>query len=166
MEFLLRPWKIDDIENLARHANNPKIPKWLMDGFPNPYTKEDAEAFIKKQLEANPIQGMAIEVKGEAVGAIGIHPQKNIFRKNAEMGYWLAEPFWGHGIMTGAIREMVSYAFKTFDVTRIFARPFGTNIGSKRALEKAGFILEARYDKTIYKNGEYLDELIYAVRKK
>ena len=85
--------------------------------------------------------------------------------KNAELGYWLAEPFWGKGIITYAIQEMVEYGFKTFDITRIFAIPFGTNIASQKALEKAGFILEARLNKTIFKNGEYQDELIYAIRK-
>jgi RimJ/RimL family protein N-acetyltransferase len=81
-----------------------------------------------------------------------------------ELGYWVAEPFWGKGIMTKAVLQMVDYGFKTFDITRIFARPFGTNIASQTVLEKAGFILEARLDKTLYKNGEFLDELIYAVR--
>jgi [ribosomal protein S5]-alanine N-acetyltransferase len=61
---------------------------------------------------------------------------------------------------------MVDYAFKNFDVYRIYARPFGYNIASQKALQKAGFVLEARLEKTIFKNGEYVDELIYAVRRK
>ncbi len=60
---------------------------------------------------------------------------------------------------------MVEYGFKNFEIDRIFARPFGTNIASQKALEKAGFVLEAQFEKTILKNGEYLDELIYAVRR-
>ena len=48
---------------------------------------------------------------------------------------------------------------------RIFARPFGTNIASQKVLEKTGFVLEAKFEKTFYKNGEYLDEWVYAVRK-
>ena len=81
------------------------------------------------------------------------------------MGYWLAEQYWGQGIITEAIRQMAEYSFTTLDIDRIFARPFGTNTASQRALEKAGFILEARFEKTIFKNGEYQDELFYAVRK-
>ncbi|MDV7400217.1 GNAT family protein, partial [Arthrospira platensis SPKY1] len=77
---------------------------------------------------------------------------------------WLAEPFWGRGIVTEAIKQVVDFAFNTYDINRIFARPFGTNIASQRVLEKAGFTLEARLEKTLYKNGEYLDELIYSVR--
>ncbi|EJF10156.1 GNAT family acetyltransferase [Pontibacter sp. BAB1700] len=60
---------------------------------------------------------------------------------------------------------MVDYGFANWDINRIFARPFGYNIASQRALEKAGFVLEAKLEKTFYKNGEYQDELIYAVRR-
>ena len=67
--------------------------------------------------------------------------------------------------MTRAIGEMVEYGFKTFDIIRIFARPFSTNSASQRVLEKAGFICEARLKNAYYKNGNYMDELIYAVRK-
>ena len=101
---------------------------------------------------------------GRARGAAEA-PQADVHRKNAELGYWLAEPYWGQGIITRAITRMVSYGFEHWDIHRIFARPFGTNIASQRALEKAGFVLEARFEKTIFKNGEYLDELVYAIRR-
>jgi RimJ/RimL family protein N-acetyltransferase len=108
---------------------------------------------------------LAIEVAGRVAGGIGIHPQNDVYRKNAELGYWLAEPYWGNGIMSRAIPEMVDYAFKKFDVDRIFARPFGTNLASQKVLEKAGFVLEARFEKTVFKNGTMLDELVYATRR-
>ena len=60
---------------------------------------------------------------------------------------------------------MVNYGFKTFDITRIFARTFDTNFKSQRVLEKVGFTLEAELKETFYKNGTVYDELIYAVRK-
>jgi RimJ/RimL family protein N-acetyltransferase len=58
-----------------------------------------------------------------------------------------------------------AFAFLNFDIDRVFARPFGTNLASQRVLEKNGFVLEGRFEKTLYKKGEYLDELIYAVRR-
>ena len=103
-------------------------------------------------------------MNGEAVGSIGLHPQSDIMEKNLELGYFLGEPFWGQGISTQAVLQMIPYGFQHFDVVRIFARPFGNNPASQRVLEKAGFQLEARIDKNIYKNGVFLDELIYAVR--
>lgn len=164
MEFILRPWSLSDVQSLAKYANNKEIAKNLRDKFPHPYLEEDAENFIRFVQEHNPDGIMAIEINGEACGGIGIHPQEDIYRKNAEMGYWIGEAYWGKGIMTKAIKQMVMYGFQKFDINRIFAIPFHNNIGSQKALEKAGFKVEAKMSKTIFKNGEYLDEIIYAIR--
>ena len=165
MHFHLRPWALSDLDSLVRHANNPDIAKFMMDGFPYPYSEENGRAFIAFATKDDPIHIFAIDVEGEAVGGIGIHPQANVQRKNAELGYWLAEPFWGKGIITNAIKQMIEFGFKTYDINRIFARPYGTNVGSQKVLEKTGFIFEGRFEKTIFKNGEFLDELVYAVRR-
>lgn len=165
MDFKLRLWKKEDADALAEYANNYEIAKNLMNVFPHPYTKEDGIKFIENNLKQNPVRVFAIEIDGKASGAIGIFPQYDIMCKNAELGYWLAEPFWGKGIITTAIRQITEYGFKTWDINRIYARPFGHNIASQKALEKAGFRLEARLDKTFYKFGEFHDELIYAIRK-
>lgn len=161
----MRPWTVDDLETLVVYANNFEIVRNMTDQFPHPYTVESGKAFISMAMSEKPPRILAISINGEASGAIGIHPQTDVFRKNAELGYWLAQPFWGHGIMTRAVMQMVDYGFRHRDIDRIFARPFGTNIASQKVLEKAGFRLEARYEKTIVKNGEYLDELVYAVRR-
>ena len=165
MDFKLRPWSMDDKESLAKYANNWEIAKNLTDKFPHPYTLDNAEAFINMATSPDPLHILTIDVKGEACGGIGLHPQQDIFHKNAEMGYWLAQPFWGNGIMTKAIAQMVEYGFENFDINRIFARPFGSNIGSQKILEKNGFILEAKFEKTILKKGTYEDELVYAIRR-
>lgn len=136
-----------------------------MDRFPHPYTESDGKTFITYAIMDDPVRNFAIEVKGNAVGGIGFELQMDVYRKNAELGYWLAEPFWGKGIITRAIKQVVDFAFSTYDIDRVFARPFGTNVASQKVLEKNNFILEGRFKKTLFKNGEYLDELIYAVRR-
>ncbi len=165
MHFSLRPWTPTDVENLVLSANNYEIAKYMTNQFPHPYTTEAGEAFILFATEGNPATIFAIDIDGRASGGIGLHPQTDIHCKNAELGYWLAQPFWGKGIITEAILQMTDYGFATFDINRIFARPFGTNKGSQKALERAGFTLEARFDKTYFKNGMYQDELVYAIRK-
>jgi RimJ/RimL family protein N-acetyltransferase len=87
-------------------------------------------------------------------------------RLNAELGYWIGEPFRGRGIMTEAVKEMVTLVFDTFEVNRIYATPFECNFASQRVLEKAGFTLEALLEKVAIKNGVLIDELIYAIRRK
>ena len=165
MDFKLRPWRPEDLDSLVRFADNFDIAKFMTDRFPHPYTAETGRAFIEMASKENPPNILAIEVGGEAAGGIGLHPQTDIYCKNAEMGYWLAEPYRRRGIISRAIVQMAEYGFKNWDIDRIFARPFGTNIGSQRALEKAGFTLEGRFEKTFFKNGAYLDELIYAIRR-
>jgi len=165
MEIKLRPWHMSDLGNLVKYGNNWNVAKNLMDRFPHPYTEADGRAFIDAASNAQPVHIFAIDLEGQAIGGIGIHPQTDIYRKNAELGYWLAEPFWGKGIMRKAIRLMVNYAFTTYDIERVFARPFSTNLASQKVLEKNGFLLEGKFEKTIYKNGEYLDEWVYAVRR-
>ncbi len=165
MEFKLRPWRTNDIDSLVKFANNYNIAKNLTNQFPYPYTKEAGEKYLAMVTQDNPTKIFAIEIHGEAVGSIGVFPQPDIHSKNAEMGYWLAEDYWGQGIVCEAIKQMVVYGFDTFDINRIFARPFGTNLRSQRVLEKAGFSLEATFKQALFKNGTFVDELIYSIRK-
>ena len=153
MHFTLRPWTSADLESLVTFANNYEIAKYMTDKFPHPYTADAGAAFILFASQGNPANIFAIDIDGQASGGIGLHPQTDLSCKNAELGYWLAQPFWGKGVITKAIGQMVDYGFATFDINRIFARPFGTNMGSQKALEKAGFILEARFTKTYVGGG-------------
>ncbi|MDR2037895.1 MAG: GNAT family N-acetyltransferase [Bacteroidales bacterium] len=165
MEFKLRKWQETDLDSLVKHADNVHVARFLSDQFPNPYTHESGREFLSVAISDDPVRIFAIEADREAVGSIGIFPQTDIHRKNAEIGYWLSETYWGRGIMSEAICRIVDYGFKTFDITRIFARPFGSNRKSQHILEKAGFVLEARFEGVLIKNGELTDELIYALRK-
>ena len=164
-EFRLRPWNKNDLKNLVEYANNWNVAKNLTDKFPFPYSEINGMKFIDFATKDIPIHIFAIDIDEQAVGGIGIHPQEDIHRKNAELGYWLAEPFWGQGIISRAINQMIKFAFETYEIDRIFARPFGTNIPSQRALEKNDFILEGKFEKVLIKDGELLDELIYAIRR-
>jgi ribosomal-protein-alanine N-acetyltransferase len=165
MPITLEPWKIEYLDDLVKYANNPSIAKNLTDAFPYPYTKEAGKQFIETVSKSNPTLVFAIVKDSEIIGSIGIHPQQDIYRNNVELGYWLAEPFWGQNIMTTAISQIVEYAFKNLPINRIFAKPFGYNIGSQKALLKSGFVLEGKYEKTLIKNGELIDELVFAIRK-
>ncbi|MDP6071748.1 MAG: GNAT family protein [SAR202 cluster bacterium] len=82
---------------------------------------------------------------------------------SAEVGYWLGEPFWGKGIATMAISAIVDYAFAHFDLVRLYASVFEWNPASARVLEKAGFTLEGRECKSVTKDGQTIDALVYAL---
>jgi len=165
MNFILRPWSINDAGSLVKHANNFKIAKFMTDGFPHPYTIDNAKELIAFANNDTPVHIFTIDINALAVGGIGIHPHHDVYKKNAEIGYWLGESFWGKGILPDAIMHMTDFAFENYDINRIFARPFGTNAASQKVLKKTGFKLEGKFEKAIFKNGEYLDELIYAIRR-
>lgn len=158
----VRSWRASDADSLVRHANNYKIWINLRDAFPHPYTKKDARAFLRAVLDRTPQTTFAISVEDEAVGSIGfvIHP--DVERVSAEIGYWLAEPFWKRGIMSEALAAVTRYAIDTHHLTRIYALPFAWNAASCRVLEKAGYGLEARLRRSCIKNGQILDQLQYA----
>jgi len=160
---LLRPWHIDDAVALARHANNRNIWLNLHNGFPHPYTLDDADRWLGVAISQQPTRHFAIVVEGEAAGGIGLLPKEDVFSRSAEIGYWLAESLWGRGIISEALPTVVDYAWKTFDICRIYAGVFDHNKASARVLEKAGFAFEARLRKAVTKDGQTMDELIYAL---
>jgi RimJ/RimL family protein N-acetyltransferase len=83
-------------------------------------------------------------------------------RVSSEIGYWLAEPFWGRGIATEALVATTRYAAAEHGLTRIYALPFASNTASCRVLEKAGYRLEGRLRRSAIKNGSVTDQLQYA----
>lgn len=162
--IVLRPWSINDAAKLALIANNKNIAGNLLDGFPFPYSLKDAGNWLKSILSENlPPRFFAITVNKQLVGSIGIVTKSDIYRKNFEIGYFISEEFWRKGIATKAIKAATSYAFKDFDIVRVYAEPFEDNQGSRRALEKAGFTLEATLRKNVIKNGIVKDSCIYSV---
>jgi RimJ/RimL family protein N-acetyltransferase len=162
---LLRPWHPDDAAALVQHANNRHIWLNLRDGFPHPYTIEDADRWLSMANAQPPTRHFAIVVQGEAAGGIGLLLKEDVYFRSAEIGYWLGESYWGRGIVTEAVSRVVDYAWQTFDICRIYAGVFDYNKPSTRVLEKAGFTFEARLHKSVTKAGRTADELIYAVTR-
>lgn len=161
---ILRPWEIEDAKELTIIANNKKVADNLRDGFPNPYSIDDAYKWLDIVLPVNdPPKYFAIICNKKVAGSIAIVTKEDIYRKNVEIGYFLAEDLWGKGIITNAIRAITSYAFSKFDIVRVYAEPFADNPGSRRALEKAGFKCEAIFRKNVFKNGVIKDSCIYSV---
>jgi ribosomal-protein-alanine N-acetyltransferase len=154
--------KSGDAEALARHADNRKIWLNLRDAFPHPYTSHDAREFIKSIRHREPETTFAISVNGEAAGSVGFVLRHDVERVSAEIGYWLAEPFWGRGIATEALVAMTGHAIAAHGLTRLYALPFAWNAASCRVLEKAGYALEGRLRRSAIKNGVITDQLQYA----
>ncbi len=165
IDFILRPWREEDAHTVARFADNPRIAANLRDIFPHPYSLEDAREFIGSCIEREGRGQLTrtIEINGEAAGSIGIFLGSDIYRCSAELGYWLAEPYWRQGVMTHAVRLICREAFESFDIVRIFAEPFESNAGSRAVLEKSGFAYEGTMRCGVCKNGAVESYCMYSL---
>ena len=161
MKIELSAWNQDDILSLTQYANNINVWNMLRDSFPYPYTQKNAEEWISLNLNANPTTNFSIKVDSEVAGAAGVLLKADIHCKNAEIGYWLGEPFWGKGIATEAVRQLASHIFSNFDINRIYAEIFSNNPASMKVLLKNGFHEEAIHQRAIFKNQHLLNAHIW-----
>jgi RimJ/RimL family protein N-acetyltransferase len=163
-DFTVRDWRPDDAASLAQHANDRRIWLNLRDAFPHPYTLADAEGFLAFVAEMQPRTFFAIAVNDRAIGGIGYTLHHDVERVSAEIGYWLGTAFWGRGIMTAALGAVTAYAFREHrELRRIYAVPYARTTASARVLEKTGYRCEGRMRQSAIKDGQVIDQLLYAI---
>lgn len=160
---IVREFRPSDAAALARHANDRDVWINLRDRFPFPYRRADADTYIRAVRAFEPQTSFALEVDGEAAGGIGIEVRPDVYRRSAEIGYWLGRAYWGRGIATEAVREVSAWAFENFDLCRLFAEVFAWNPASMRVLEKAGYTREACLRRSVTKDGRTIDAYLYAL---
>jgi RimJ/RimL family protein N-acetyltransferase len=167
MKCRIRKWELSDAKDLAAALSNKKVQDNLRDGLPYPYTEQDGKEFISAMLSAdeNETFAFAIMVDDKVVGSIGIFRQGNIHSQTAELGYYIAEEYWGKGIMTEVVKQICEYVFGDSDIIRIYAEPFAYNIASCRVLEKVGFQYEGTLRSNAVKNGKVIDMKMYSLIK-
>jgi len=159
---IVRSWETSDAASIALHANDRDVWINLRDAFPHPYAPTDANAFIRACRRQDPETTFAVEVDGQAAGAIGFRLGQDVERTGAEVGYWLGKSFWGRGVMTEALVAVRDHAIEKHSLTRVYSLPFEWNEASFRVLEKAGFELEGRLRRSAVKDGRVIDQLLYS----
>jgi RimJ/RimL family protein N-acetyltransferase len=161
-DFRIRSYHPADGVDLVRYANNPRVASNLRERFPHPYAHEDAAEWLDVALRQDPETNFAIATDEELIGTIGLRLGEDVYRHSAEIGYWLGEPFWGRGIASRAVAALTDWGFEQFSLLRVFAYVFSENPASMRVLEKAGFELEATMRQAVVKNGQVMDQRLYA----
>ncbi|OJJ47328.1 hypothetical protein ASPZODRAFT_132324 [Penicilliopsis zonata CBS 506.65] len=172
-QCVIRPYTTEDIESSSHHANNASIARWLRNGFPHPYTVDDARKWIDSVLNSSPMYDYVIAVsdgtdtdqaKTTAIGGIGLKTRSDVNHRTMEIGYWLGEEYWGRGIATGVVKAFSTWTFETFpQIVRLEAEVYEGNEGSARVLTKAGYKLEGRMRKAVEKGGKIMDLLIFGL---
>jgi ribosomal-protein-alanine N-acetyltransferase len=163
--FILRKWQAGDERSLQLQANNNNISRYLFDRFPYPYTLADAENWVAMHYDQSPVTNFSIVINEQVAGAVELKSEQDIHYKTFTLGYWLGQDHWRKGIMTEAVNLITNYAFHNFDIIRIQAIVNDNNPASMRVLEKAGFQKEGILKNAIVKNGEVMDEHLYALLK-
>jgi RimJ/RimL family protein N-acetyltransferase len=151
-----------DQSQLQRIANDREVWRNLTDQFPHPYTDADAAFWVQHAGASSPSIHLAIELQGALVGGTGIIAGEGIHQKTGQFGYWLGREFWGRGIATAAARAMLNYARTSLPFARLEAPVFAWNPRSMHVLEKVGFTRECVLRRSVFKDGELIDSVLYA----
>ncbi len=160
---VLRPWHVNDLESLVRHADDREVWLMLRDRFPHPYTIEAGRVWLAAASAEDPPTALAIDVGGEAIGGIGVVLGADVNRHAGEIGYWLGRAWWRRGLATASVSQFLPWVAQTFGLARLFAQVFETNRASMRVLEKCGFQREGVLRSHAHKDGRYLDEVVYGI---
>ena len=159
--------RASDKPAFVEHLNDEAIYRHTL-RIPFPYSDEDAEKFIGIAAEATALHGHPVHFAirdgdEQLIGGCGFDDLA--YGHRAEIGYWLAKPFWGQGIMTDVVRSACAFAISKWKLVRIQAHVFEANRASGRVLEKNGFVLEGLLRKHHRKNGRFIDSNLYGLVK-
>ena len=160
---VLRSWTVGDRPALVRQANNRNVWRNLFDAFPHPYTEADADQWVAVASESGRDVHLAIALDGEAIGGVGVNAGSGTAAQTGMFGYWLGEGHWGQGIATAAARAMTDHLLSMSAFSRLEASVFSWNPASMKVLEKVGFVCEGVLRKSVFKDGELIDSVLYAL---
>jgi ribosomal-protein-alanine N-acetyltransferase len=157
----LRPFTLADAPDVQRYCGAYEIAlNTAM--IPHPYPAGAAEAWIgehQSDFDEDRLVHFAID-DGQLAGAIGLVLKENAI---AEIGYWIAVPFWGRGYASEAAAEVLRYGFEERYLVRIFAMHYGRNPASGRVLQKIGMRHEGTLRRHAMKWDEYVDLVCYGM---
>jgi RimJ/RimL family protein N-acetyltransferase len=157
----LSEFRSSDKDALVEHLNDRDIYERTL-RIPFPYTNADAEFWLALVAKITAEQGRPIHwaIRGSNDGLIGGCGFESLAigkSHEADIGYWLARPFWGRGIMTDVVKHVCQHAFKDLGLVKITAHVFVHNPASARVLQKCGFQQEGLLLKHFLKDEEYID---------
>ncbi|MFO1052304.1 MAG: GNAT family protein [Planctomycetota bacterium] len=164
---LLRTARLEDAESLARHLDDRAIWRNLRDRMPYPYKLEDAHAYLRHALHERPVSSFVLELAGEVVGGLALHPQDDVHRRSVEIGFWIGRAFQGRGLCSEAVPALTRHAFERDpEIVRVQAQVFGWNAASLRVLEKAGYRLEGTLREAVFKDGTFTDLFVFGMLRR
>lgn len=179
--LLLRPFTIDDVDDVLEYINDPEWAEFQVNIPPQPYTRKDAETLVEMFSNASYwqtghpglppfsngaglLQIFAVVFEGKVIGEIVLNQRDyDHHNERVELAYTLSRQHWNKGLMTEAARAVMNWAFQTYSFNRMYAWSDPRNIGSWRVLEKLGMKREGQLRSHLKWNGEFRDQLYFGI---
>jgi ribosomal-protein-alanine N-acetyltransferase len=163
----LSEFRSSDRDALVEHLNDRDIYDRTL-RIPYPYADADAEEWLAlvgkiTEQQGRPVHFAIRRADDALIGGCGFDGFQIGKSHRGEIGYWLARPFWGRGIMTAVVQRVCRHAFEEFDLVKIIAHVFPNNTASARVLEKCGFLQEGFLRRHFLKEGQFLDGRLFAL---
>jgi len=163
----LSEFRASDKDGLIAHLNDRDIYNRTL-RIPFPYTDASADEWLALVANITKQQGRpvhwAIRTADDAmIGGCGFDGFQVGKSHRGEVGYWLAKPFWGRGIMTAVVQRVCRHAFEEFGLVKITAHVFARNPASARVVEKCGFQEEGLLRKHFLKDDQFIDARLFGL---
>jgi len=166
--LILTELEAEDIKDIVKYASNKNISDYTLN-LPHPYSEKDAIYWINlahQGLKSGTNYIFAIRLKeiSQFVGGIGLTVEKRFNR--AEIGYWVAEPFWRKGIATEATKTIIDFGFNELGLNKLTSSHLAENPASGKVMQNSGMIKEGELKEHVLKNTKYQDLILYGITKK
>lgn len=159
--LFLRAFRSDDVEALADHLRDGRVADTTAN-LPQPYSRHDAETWVRvtgEQWQTQSAAGLAVALResDQLVGCVGLRmpPTTDGPSRTADLGYWIAEAFWGRGIASEAARAIIDFGCSDLQLSTITAHHMRRNPASGRVLQKIGMVHEESRERGFQKHGRW-----------
>ena len=163
----LRPLRLTDVDDVFAYASNPNLTRYTL--WDTHRTREDSFRFVHNYAQsryeeghADPLGLILKDGPDAVIGTVGVfwNTREN---RALELGYALAEPYWGRGLIAEAGRAVIDYAFASTDALRVQAHHMAENVASGRVLEKLGLTREGTLRQALWHRGRAWDIVVYSL---
>ncbi|MGN0191767.1 MAG: GNAT family N-acetyltransferase, partial [Candidatus Cryptobacteroides sp.] len=139
--IFLRRWSETDAAQLFRLASDPELGPRA--GWPAHRSEDESLDAIRRYFTNDTTWAVVLKESGEIVGCAGFHTFRTsnipLSENQAEVGYWIARPYWNRGLCTEALRLVIEHCRRLGSYKTLFGEHFTDNPASGRVMEKCGF---------------------------
>jgi ribosomal-protein-alanine N-acetyltransferase len=166
--LILRKITLEDAQDVFEYAKDLEVTRFVT--WEPHKSIDDSINFLKlviKKYENNEPSdwGIIYKENSKLIGTCG-YVSLDKANYSAEIGYALSREYWGKGLMTEVVKEVIKFGFEKMNLNRIYARCFVKNIGSQKVLEKVGMKFEGILREQVLIKGTFRDMKIYSILRK